>query len=79
MDAFTSSPRTAHCTFSQKVTNAANAGALALIIYNNVADNNWGIQADGPIPVAGISQASGDEIITFTGEHPEDIAVAIRP
>lgn len=67
-----------NCQFTQKVTNAANAGALAIIIYNNAADNNWGIQADGAIPVAGISQTSGNEIITFTGEHP-DITAAIRP
>lgn len=68
-----------NCQFTQKITNAANAGATAVIIYNNTADNNWGIQADGAIPVAGISQSSGNEIIAFTTEHPEDIAVAIRP
>jgi subtilisin family serine protease len=50
------------CTFNVKATNAKNAGAAAVIIYNNVA----GIQSitvAGPpavtIPVVSVSQASG--------------------
>lgn len=67
-----------NCTFSQKIQNAANAGANALIIYNN-APGELGMNADGAIPTVGIVQEAGQALLAFTGEHPEDIAVAIRP
>jgi len=66
-----------NCTFSQKITNAQNAGALAIIIYNNVP-GDIGMNADGTLPTVGITQANGDAIIAFTQENPT-ITAAIRP
>ncbi len=66
-----------NCTFSQKINNAAKAGAIALIIYNN-APGPMGMNADGVIPTVGIEQTAGQAILGFTKDHP-DIAVAIRP
>lgn len=65
------------CQFSQKITNAANAGAIAIIVYNNT-QGALEMQADGTIPAVGITQAAGEAIIAFTQEHP-DITAAIRP
>jgi hypothetical protein len=65
-----------NCTFSQKITNAANAGALAIIIYNNT-QGELQMNADGTIPTVGITQADGEALITFTQAHP-DITAAIR-
>ncbi len=66
-----------NCTFSQKITNAANAGAIALIIYNNTG-GDLQMNADGTIPTVGITQENGEALIAFTKEHP-DITAAIRP
>ncbi len=66
-----------NCTFSQKIQNAADAGAIAIIIYNN-APGPLGMNADGTIPTVGIEQTAGEAILGFTGEHP-DIVAAIRP
>jgi subtilisin family serine protease len=55
--------------FSQKVTNAQNAGAVAAIIYNNVADDlnfdqNGGTlgQAGNWIPAVSLTKAEGEAI-----------------
>ncbi len=64
------------CQFTQKITNAANAGAVAIIIYNNT-QGVLEMQADGTIPTVGITQADGEAIIAFTQAHPE-ITAAIR-
>jgi len=66
-----------NCTFSQKIKNAADAGAVAIIIYNNVP-GPLGMAADGSIPTVGIEWAAGEALLGFTKEHP-DITVAIRP
>lgn len=54
--------------FSVKVTNAKNAGAVAAIIYNNVAggldSNGWTLGASGNwIPAIEITQAGGQAIL----------------
>jgi len=66
-----------NCTFSQKIQNAADAGAIAVIIYNNTA-GALGMNADGTLPTVGITQEAGQAILGFTGDHP-DITAAIRP
>lgn len=66
-----------NCTFSQKITNAQKAGALALIIYNNTG-GELQMNADGTLPTVGITQEAGEAIITFTQAHP-DITAVIRP
>lgn len=57
------------CTFAQKATNAAAAGAIAAVVSNNVPGplTNVTITTPGPIPVGGISQADGDTLKTQGG------------
>lgn len=55
------------CTFVSKVLNAQAAGAIGVLIYNNVASGLPGMggsSADVTIPSQGISQADGNTIIT---------------
>ena len=50
------------CPFTQKVTNAQNAGAVAAIVANNVAGNPFAMTGNAPgvtIPSVMISQADG--------------------
>ncbi len=50
-------------TFEQKVTNAANAGAAGVIIYNNEGGNFFGtLGAASRIPAVSISQAEGQAL-----------------
>jgi PA domain/Secretion system C-terminal sorting domain len=55
------------CTFAEKVLNAQNAGAIAVILYNSVAGSvtfsPGGVSAAVTIPVYGISRADGLAII----------------
>ncbi|HKH48588.1 MAG TPA: S8 family serine peptidase [Thermoanaerobaculia bacterium] len=54
--------RRGFCTFNEKVANAQNAGAIGVVIYNNVAGIQ-NITVVGPaavtVPVVSVSQASG--------------------
>ena len=51
------------CSFGEKATRAINAGATAVVIYNNTAGVVLGTLGapigDGSVPVVGISQADG--------------------
>ncbi|PKM05771.1 MAG: aldo/keto reductase [Gammaproteobacteria bacterium HGW-Gammaproteobacteria-4] len=54
------------CTFVAKVLNAQAAGAIGVLVYNNVAaglPGMGGASADVTIPSQGISQADGNSII----------------
>jgi Zn-dependent M28 family amino/carboxypeptidase len=55
------------CTFGLKATNAVNAGASGVIIFNNIAGLLMGtLGTPGiPVPVVGISQALGQELLTL--------------
>lgn len=58
-------------TFSQKVTNAMNAGAAAVVIYDNTADslnvNPWTLGSPGSwIPVLRITGASGQALAALS-------------
>lgn len=66
------------CNFSQKVDNAAKAGATAIIIFNNQAGAVQDWATGGTIPMAGISQADGANMYSFAGEHA-DITATIHP
>src|SRR3546814_7834229 len=55
------------CTFVTKVLNAQDAGAIGVLVYNNVATGlpgMGGTDATVTIPSQGISQADGNTIIT---------------
>ena len=66
------------CQFVQKVTNAQSAGAVAVIVVNNVAGDPSTLTGSGPaitIPAVHISQADGDTIKTglpATGQVSHD-------
>jgi hypothetical protein len=56
--------------FAVKVANAMNAGAIAAVVYNNVA-GGFGGTLSRPhrwIPSVGISQANGQTLLTVTGQ-----------
>lgn len=58
-------PSTNALTFAEKVTNAMAAGAVAAVIYNNVAGNFTGTlqTAAAWIPAVSISQANGQALV----------------
>lgn len=61
------------CTFVSKVLNAQAAGAIGVLIYNNVATGlpgMGGTSADVTIPSQGISQADGQAIIAALANGP---------
>ena len=68
------------CPFVQKVKNAQDAGAIAVIIYNNAAGGIAPAGADPTItiPVYGITQANGTAIIAamVAGELPISLLAA---
>lgn len=50
------------CSFGEKALKAINAGATAVVIYNNtsgVVNGTLGASLGSPVPVVGISQADG--------------------
>lgn len=58
------------CTFELKALNAAAAGAVVAVIYNNVAGplTNVTITNPGPIPVGGISDTDGAALLSRVGQ-----------
>ena len=68
-------------TFATKVTNAINAGAAAVIIYNNAA-GPIGSGTLGPpanfIPAVGVSQTDGASLLTLVNS-PVTVANAVIP
>lgn len=51
-------------TFAQKENNAKNAGAKAVIIYDNVEGDLVNMSTDGNIPAVFISKADGEAMLT---------------
>lgn len=60
------------CTFETKVTNAANAGALAVIIYNNSGDGliNMGGLGSTTIPSVFMGQSDGEAVRDWIQANP---------
>jgi hypothetical protein len=71
--------RRGNCQFVTKVTNATNAGALAVIIYNNVAGLPTGWTATGSIPALGIEQTPGDAMYTFASNNVATATATVHP
>jgi Zn-dependent M28 family amino/carboxypeptidase len=58
------------CTFAIKAANAGAAGAVAVLVYNNVpgpVNGTLGGIVEGSAPAAGISQADGQALIAKNG------------
>jgi minor extracellular serine protease Vpr len=60
------------CTFAEKALNAQNAGAIGVVLYNNVAGRFAPTVAPAPItiPVVAISQADGNQIKSLLAAGP---------
>jgi hypothetical protein len=66
------------CSFAIKAQNAQNAGAIGVIIYNNVAGNlNGGVAPGITIPVYGTTQANGLALIAAMTAN--EVAVTLNP
>jgi Zn-dependent M28 family amino/carboxypeptidase len=58
------------CTFAQKALSAAEAGALAVLVYNNVpgaVNGTLGAPDENSAPAAGVSQADGQALLSQNG------------
>lgn len=56
-------------SFAQKEKNAKDAGAKAVIIYNNVEGDLVNMATDGSIPAVFISKADGEAMLAATDKH----------
>ncbi|HEY0179222.1 MAG TPA: S8 family serine peptidase [Dokdonella sp.] len=64
------------CTFTEKITNAFNAGAVMVVIANNQAGQiNMDTTGAPDVPAFSIDQAPGNALIAFVGAN-EGTAVA---
>jgi hypothetical protein len=58
-----------NCYFSNKVENAANMGASAIIIYNNGGSDPYDWDVGGDIHAVGIRQSDGHAMTEFASAH----------
>lgn len=66
-------------TFEKKINNAAKAGAIGAIIYDNRYETSMGISAgSATLPAVIISQADGQALLAWIQAHP-DATVIMNP
>ncbi|MEW2137666.1 M28 family metallopeptidase [Streptomyces sp. NPDC005409] len=69
------------CTFATKQANAAAAGAVGAIIYNNTAgalNGTIGDPAAGKVPTGGVTQAEGEKLAAEAAAGPVEVTLDIR-
>ncbi|AZM89717.1 M28 family metallopeptidase [Streptomyces sp. W1SF4] len=69
------------CTFATKQANAAAAGAVGAVIYNNTAGALNGTLGDanaGKVPTGGISQADGEKLAAEAAAGPVSLTLDVR-
>ncbi|RKT05339.1 Zn-dependent M28 family amino/carboxypeptidase [Streptomyces sp. 3211.6] len=69
------------CTFAVKQANAAAAGAVGAVIYNNTAGALNGTLGDpnaGKVPTGGISQADGEKLAAEAAAGPVEVTLDVR-
>ncbi|MFI8263993.1 M28 family metallopeptidase [Streptomyces sp. NPDC085665] len=69
------------CTFAVKQANAAAAGAVGAVIYNNTAGALNGTLGDanaGKVPTGGLSQAEGERLAAEATAGPVEVTLDIR-
>lgn len=69
------------CTFAVKQANAAAAGAVGAVIYNNTAGSLNGTLGDpnlGKIPTGGVTQADGEKLAADAAAGPVEVTLDIR-
>jgi aminopeptidase YwaD len=66
-------------SFSDKVTNAAAAGAAAVVIYNNAEGSFRGdFREESPIPALSLSQAEGHQLQALLAEGPLTVRLSVQ-
>lgn len=68
-------------SFAEKVTNAVNAGAAGVLIYNNVdqpAPMNPSIGGPYDIPVGSITKASGEALLQDVAAHNKTVTLTVK-
>jgi aminopeptidase YwaD len=64
--------------FSDKVANAASAGAVGVLVYNDSADAVQGVLADAePVPAATISGDSGQQLLGMLASGPVSVDFSV--
>ncbi len=74
--------RSATCSFAQQALNAQNAGAIAVIIINNVAGPEPQLRGAAPtvaIPAVGVSQSDGNAIRVALGSGAVSATISLDP
>lgn len=69
------------CTFAVKQANAAAAGAVGAVIYNNTAgalNGTLGDPASGKVPTGGVSQEEGEKLAAEAAAGPVELTLDIR-
>ncbi|MEU9235033.1 M28 family metallopeptidase [Streptomyces subrutilus] len=69
------------CTFAVKQANAADAGAVGAILYNNTEgalNGTLGDAAAGKVPTGGITQAEGEKLAAEAAAGPVEVTLDIR-
>ncbi|WP_374775191.1 M28 family metallopeptidase [Streptomyces sp. NBC_01310] len=69
------------CTFAVKQANAAQAGAVGAIIYNNTAgalNGTIGDPAAGKVPTGGVTQEEGEKLAADAAAGPVEVTLDIR-
>ncbi|MEU3722789.1 M28 family metallopeptidase [Streptomyces sp. NPDC031705] len=69
------------CTFAAKQANAAAAGAVGAVIYNNTAGALNGTLGDanaGKVPTGGISQEDGEKLAAEAAAGPVSLTLDVR-
>ena len=68
------------CPFTEKITNAANAGAQMVVIGNNQAGSiNMDTTGAPSVPAYSMSQAAGDAVIAFVAGNPSSTTADVAP
>ncbi|MFD8792282.1 M28 family metallopeptidase [Streptomyces vinaceus] len=69
------------CTFAVKQANAAAAGAVGAVIYNNTEgalNGTLGAADAGKVPTGGLSQAEGERLAAEAAAGPVEVTLDIR-
>ncbi|MGW0749294.1 M28 family metallopeptidase [Streptomyces sp. NPDC002587] len=69
------------CTFATKQANAAAAGAVGAVIYNNTAgalNGTLGAADAGRVPTGGITQADGEKLAADAAAGPVEVTLDLR-
>jgi minor extracellular serine protease Vpr len=68
------------CTFAEKVANAASAGAIGVVVYNNAGGDPTAMGGTGDIPAVMVSNTDGATIkaslpstVTIDGSNPVEV------